>query len=527
MAEEYDPFEAAKARAKARDEKAASKHAGPKAGFEAFGGKMLSTLTGGLTDYLELARRNIGEPEDKRISIDQLRKEADELYAARSGLSTAGDIAGSVLQFTGAGKGLNLLGRGAQAIPALAGAGKALTTTMNAPGIAGGLKSGLLTGATVGTGKEAIHQADRLGSDKTAAEDFSPFGALGRIAIDTAGGGIGGGIGGQLAAMTGKGQIAQLAKSRLDDEAIKAAQGASDETLRMGLGGTAGTGKLAAHEAARAVEDPIHKAALADVASKLSGLSAEAGKRSGGQLPDEALGQAFRTSSTPGSFASRAREARADVATGENAVFKMGSKPLNPAAEWDVLGDPALKALRDRLVNEARTGAQAGGMTKAAAVTAHPSQTVDVLREMSRRAPDEAAQAKILGALDKQTATTAKGKPAPDGGEFAQLRRANEVLDDFQRVQRAMGRGHATMPPEPSSTFGASLFGGPATWTKDLAVLAKNALEGGARRRAGQMNLDDRIEELLRQIGQRTTPQKGTEATLSPLLLSIMGNMTR
>src|SRR6188768_3905562 len=153
MADDGDPFEAAKARGKAKAQEAAAKteaNSGFMKGVEACGGKALSTLTG----------------------------------------------AGSAAQFMGVGKGINLAARGIQAIPALAGAGKAIGTAMNAPGIAGGLQSGGMTGIGTGLLKEGVHQADRLGSDKTAKEEFNPISSASRIGLEGGMGLVGGGLGG-------------------------------------------------------------------------------------------------------------------------------------------------------------------------------------------------------------------------------------------------------------------------------------------------------------------------------------------
>jgi len=521
MADDVDPFEAAKARGKAKAQEAAAKteaNSGFMKGVEAFGGKALSTLTGGGSDYLEMLRRNIGADEKDKVSVDQVREEANKLYRDRSGLAFGGELAGNAAQFMGVGKGINLAARGIQAIPALAGAGKAIGTAMNAPGIAGGLQSGGMTGIGTGLLKEGVHQADRLGSDKTAKEEFNPISSASRIGLEGGMGLVGGGLGGVIGNLSGKGQLAKLARSEIPEGDIAAIKTATDPAKGMGMGPTAAEGKLAGHEALRFAGNPKYSG----LASDLEGLTQYAGKNAtGGRLADEAAGSAARAAPTPGSFSTLRKDAGSRLASTETAIDNagLGAKQLDPAAYWAVQGDPALKGLRDRILQEARTKAQADlqgtGLTKtkaaAQAARDNPSDVVDALTRALPRGT-AAEQEGLRGALELQSPF------------FKTLHAGQREVGDFTRLNRSLGRQHANAPPDPSPSFGASLFGGPATWAKDALILGKRAAEGGAMKRAGQMNLDLEIEDLLRLIGRRTAGQRATQGSVSPLLQTFGGH---
>lgn len=520
MADNVDPFEAAKARGKAKAEEDTAKtegNSGFMKGVEAFGGKTLSTLTGGLSDYLELARRNIGaDPKDK-VTIDQVRDDANKLYRDRSGLAFGGELAGNAAQFMGVGKGINLAARGIQAIPALAGAGKAIGTAMNAPGIAGGLQSGGMTGIGTGLLKEGVHQADRLGSDKTAKEEFNPISSASRIGLEGGMGLVGGGLGGVIGNLSGKGQLAKLTKEAIPEGDIAAIKAATDPAKGMGMGPTAAEGKLAGHEALRFAGNPKYTG----LASDLEGLTQYASKNAtGGRLADEAAGSAARNAPTADSFSGLRKEAGTRLASADTAVSNMGKDQLTPAAYWSIEGgNPALKQLRDQVLAEARTLSQAnlqsGGMGKTAAraqaVTDNPAQVVEAITRMMPRAKG-ADQQGIRDALELQSPF------------FKTLHETQGTARDFTRLQQSLGRQHANAPPDPSPSFGASLFGGPATWAKDALILGKRAAEGGAMKQAGKMNLDLEIEDLLRMIGRRTAGQKVTQGAVSPLLQTFGGH---
>src|SRR5215204_72773 len=220
---------ASQATAKAKADKDKSKNEGLGKGIEAFGGKALQSLTGGLSDYLEVARRNyLPGFERGDYTVDEIRKEADQLYKDRSGLAFAGDLAGNVAQFAGVGKGINLAARAAQAIPKFAGGAKAVATAMNAPGITGGITSGGMTGIGTGILKEGARNLDRIGSDKSAREDFNPLGSAARIGLEGGLGALGGGLGGVISNFTGKGQLAQLQREAIPESEIAAIKAATD-----------------------------------------------------------------------------------------------------------------------------------------------------------------------------------------------------------------------------------------------------------------------------------------------------------
>ena len=511
-------YEASNAKREAKLKAEKGKNEGAVKGVEAFLGKALQTLTGGLSDYAEVGRRNyLPGYERSDYTVDEIRKEADKLYKDRSGLALGGDVLGNVLQFGGVGKGIRLASQAAQAIPKLAAGGKAVQTAMNAPGIVGAAQSGGMQGIGTGLLKEGTHQLDRLGSDKTAAEDFNPLGSAARILGEGALGMAGGLAGGAISNMTGKGQIAKLGREAIPEADIAAIRAAQAPVAGMGIGPTAAEGKLAGHEALRYAGNPKYT----KLASDLEGLTEFAGKNStAGRLADEMAGSAARNAPTTTSFSGLRKEAGTRLGSAETAVSHMGSKQLDPPAYWAVQGDPALAALRDRALREARIQAQAdlqsGGLSKTkAAAQAAKDNPSDVVEALTRALPRGTApeQQGIRNALEIQSPF------------FKTLHEAQRTAGDYTKLHRSLGRQHATGQPDPSPTFGASLFGGPATWAKDALILGKRAAEGSAMRKAGQMNLDEEIAELLKLVGRRRPGQKVTQATLAPVLQTLSGNV--
>jgi hypothetical protein len=491
-------------------EKDKEKNAGAWKGAEAFGGKFLSTMTGGLSDYLELANRNIGADEKDKVTIDQIRKEADQLYKDRSGLAFAGDLAGNVAQFTGVGKGIQL---GAKAVPALA----KVATMMAAPGIGAGVGSGALTGVGTGLLKEGAHQIDRLGSDKTAAETFNPLSSAARVGVEGILGGVGGGAGGALASITGKGQLAKLADKAIPDNEIAAVKAAADKTGSLGLGATAEEGKLAGYEALRYAGNPKH----AGLASKLEGLEQYAGKgNTGGMTAEEFAGLGARNAASPGSFSNLRGLANNRLMAAEPLVENLGKDPLAVTFSRATRSDPTLKALRDQVIKEARdlkaAELRAQGLSNTAinkqVAKDHPKHVVETLTEMLPRATDPKQQRAIKNALEQQN-------PA-----FGNLHKAQDEWGQFADLTKSLGRQHATPPPEPSGTIGASLLGGPTQIAKDLAILAKNFAEGSAMKKAGSAQRTMDIDELLKIIGRRTALQRGVGGSVSPVLSTFAGN---
>jgi hypothetical protein len=131
---------------------------------------------------------------------------------------------------------------------------------------------------------------------------------------------------------------------------------------------------------------------------------------------------------------------------------------------------------------------------------------------MLPRAANPSQQRQIRAALERQD-------PA-----FTRLHGAQDEARKFTELNNALGRQHANPPPEPSPSLSASLYGGPATIMKDVAILLKRAAESGAMKGAGKQNRELDIEDLLRLIGHRTAGQRITQGTVSPIVLGMAGN---
>ena len=144
------------------DQEAAAKAEGERSGPVMTGiTKFLSTVSGGGLDHIDaLIRRRRGE----NVNVDQVREKYGRDYEENPMSALAGGIAGTAAQALP-------IGRGMQAVGWL---GKA------APGIVGGIRTGATVGAGVGVANEAAHQADRLLSEKSAAEPFTAGGVIHR-----------------------------------------------------------------------------------------------------------------------------------------------------------------------------------------------------------------------------------------------------------------------------------------------------------------------------------------------------------
>jgi len=488
--------------------------------------KAASTATGGATDYLDmLVRRQKGE---NIGSVDDVRKGYDKLYEAHLGMATTGALGGSALQWIPAARAVSAVAK----LPALGSAGRAVATAMEAPGIVGGLKSGAITGGALGVASEAGRQADRLGSPESAAQDFSPIGSLGRIAVDTGLGAAGGGVGGAIGNMTKAGQIGKLADRPIGEQTLQHLDRAvRRDAPRVGLGDTIEKGKLSASEAMRAVADPAAKAELGPIASQLEGLTQRASKgMTDGVLPQELTQAEGRlTTAGPRSFDSQSGAAKRDLRNATTAVDLKNPQLLSPTAEAIVNNSPSLMAARDAAVTAARNSSRAGGMTLAEAAKANPEQAIGLLRKVLDNSVNVRDQNTARRALIDTTSRLSSGKnagaPTPGGGDFKNYFDAINSMEPYTRFAGALGRQHATPPIEPTSgSLVGSLKGGIPTLLKDLVLTGRNALEGGAMTRAGVGNVVDDVMRTSRQVGRRSTAQNVTDPTLNTLLHFIQKN---
>lgn len=519
------------ATAKERDAKATQDTDGVGNAANAAFSKFVSTASGGLTDYLEAANR---WGKGRGFNVDEVRNDLDKLYAAHPGVSAGAGLAGSVAQWIPTAKAISAVGTGlklapsiARLAPALSRAGGSLETAMAAPGLAGGIKSGAITGGVLGTANEAGRQLDRIGSEKSAKEDFNPLGAVGRIGLEAGLGAVGGGVGGLLGDMTKAGQIAKFAPKPVSPAATSALEAADAQAGRVGIGDTLATGKLSAHELGRVVSDPAVKAELAPLAAKFEGMAERAARGTTttipgakGLLPDEVSALAGRQN-----FTNLRQQATRNVSNTEAAAQRYTPDPLTPVAEDFVHSTPGMAAERQALVTAARNAAINAGSSQADAIAANPMQTVGVLRRLGRTTIDPEVQSGVRQALNEQTRLMPKaGREKPGGGEFKQMHDAMDALEPFNEFWRNLGRKMATPPAEPSKSFSLSLHGGPTTMAKDAALLIRNLLEGRAMTAAGISDVADPALKNWAQVGKRTGAQKTVDPALNSILQFFQGN---
>ena len=489
--------------------------------------KFLSTVSGGGLDYVDaMIRRRRGED----VDVDKVRAKYQADYEANPGSAMIGGIAGTAAQAIPVARGLSMAGK--------------LAT---APGIIGGLKSGAQVGAGVGAFNEVARQADRLGSAKRAEEEFSLPGSMirvGKEAVLGAGGGALGGLAGNLFT-GGKGMIANLAEKPLGDRAIRAAVKESDDAAAMGV---SGPGKLSAAEAARNVKDPVLRKELAEPAAGLEGLTRKASKDFTKKLlPAEEEALRFRgdLSKRVGQEATDATDAAtkaaSDAATAQAARQGIPRKQqLDVPGFWAVQGDPALKGFRDQVLKDQRDAVMAQAaigptmrgrpwnkaeLTKLANKR-HPSDTIGALEDTLSAATDPAIKSAAQRTLYSQSplyqaADDAAAAASAAGGQAAAKRTTSGELDN---LLSQLTRGNANVGQGPSKYGGGFVFGNTATLIRDLARAGKDALEQGAVAKAGRRNVDDPLEEVLRQIGVRTKKQRRWERGSYPVASGLLSN---
>jgi hypothetical protein len=485
-------------------------------GTEAFLGKALQTLSGGLFDHAEVARRNYLPGYARNdYTVDEIRKEAAKLYEDRSGLATAGDLLGTGLQFSGVGKGIGLAGAGLQMIPKVAGAGKAVQTAMNAPGILGMAGSSAITGGAIGAGKEAHRLV-------TTDDEFNPIQSVANIGREAGLAGIGGAGAGAIAGVLPKGVISTLQRTPVDPKTIGRVQSTADHPIVQALGKTAPEGKASVTEAIRLADEPT----LAQLASKLSGLKQVAGKNNTGTLlADEAAGQTARMGKMSTIDKMTDRATRAETAAGKR-TGKMEQDQMTPEAYWKIQDDPALRGLRDTLISEERAAAASGYQTrkqfpmsataaKAAAVKDVPADAVSAVTRMKPRANAEELQG-IQSALETQSPF------------FKALHDAEVTRGLGDRIAGgALGRGHATPPPTSAGLTSINLgtLLNPKAMVREVALAGRDALQNQARKGAAQRELTMSPEEFLKIIGRRTGTAKTLENILPASLLYGSNNL--
>ena len=410
--------------------------------------KLMSTATAGGTDYLDLmVRRARGED----IDIDRLRDKYRRDYEASPTTSMIGGFAGSAAQALP-------IGRGMQAVGLL---GKM------APGIWGGIKSGAALGTGVGTVNEAARQLDRLGSQRSADEEFSIPGSAFRVGKDIVAGGVGGALGGVVGnlATQGKGMLANM-RGPIPEPVIGAAMREADEAAKLGI---AGPGKLGPEEALRAIRDPALRHQAADAAAAFEGRMAQAGKGyTGNELPKEISRNQFRqglqsrvgreaaeATNVAGRVAADAAAAQTNLAASREALR---GTPLDIPAFHALHNDPALKAVTKQLLDAQRTqlvGKLQGNprleYNKADAMKAarsrYPSNTYGGVERAAAQDPTVAASAdRILRMQNPAFQAADDAAAALARAEFnAMGRQAHQT--DLGRVINSTGRLVAQKPP--------------------------------------------------------------------------------
>lgn len=492
--------------------------------------KFLSTVSGGGADYLDLLVRRYAHGED--TDIDKIREGYKRDEEANPMSAMAGSIAGTA----------------AQAIPA-AGILNKVGWLSKAPGIIGGVKSGAAIGAGTGAFNEAAYQADRLGSDKKAAEEYSLGGSglrFGKEVVAGAGGGMLGGVIGNLAGK-GRGMIANTAKAPLDEATVQAAMAGAKDTGRLGM---TGPGKVGPEEALRLIKDPALRHGAADTAAALEGRMAQAGeqyasKTHPGMSPKEASRSTFRdnlyadSADASSAAAKTARTAAADSKAADAARAGLRGEELNVPAYWAAQGSPrpglvdARKALVDQqralLVAQQRAATPPATVAAAdkAAAAAHPYHNVgaledviaapgivDPIKDAARKALYEHNPA--FKAADDATAAmkTAALNASARKGHLDEL---GDVLQGG-----ALGRQMAQKPNQPAPNLpGYS----PTKIGLDLLKVVHDKLSKGAVKNATDRMIDEPLEEMLRQIGRRTTAQNVTQRASYPLGSYILGNV--
>ena len=508
------------AEATAKQDEGKNKYGGAAMGANAAISSFLQTMSGGLSDYVETFARNRKlQDGQKPFTVDDTREDLQKLFDYHSGVTAPARWAGHVAQWSPAGRVIGGIGKGAQAAgaaaPKIAAAGKWLKETMAAPGAVGGLKSGAITGLGLGTAKEAGRQLDRLGSEKSAAEEFRPVQSLVNVGVDTLAGATGGYVGGQLAQVLPGGQIAKTATAPFSERYMNAARAAEAQGAQMG------TGPLAGHELARVIADPALRAEGMNAASLLQGLSETASRNmTPKRLPAEiAQEEARSVAAGPRSFDSQRAAAQRDVRNADAATRPHDTQTLTPDAEAIVHATPGMAAARNAQVAAARNmNYNAGAGPRAAVNAANPTQTPAVLRQLERESTDPAIVAAAERALTEQTRLNTRGNPKPGGGEFAQWYAAQRALQPYQHFWDNLGRGHSTPPAQPSPSIGASLQGGVAGVGKDILLILRNIAEGAAHRGAGVKNITQPGSQTLGQVGHRTLLQKGGDPAINALL---------
>jgi hypothetical protein len=517
---------------KAQQAKEADRSGAPVTGIT----KFLSTVSGGYADYLDLlVRRQRGEKID---SVDQLRAKYNEDYEANPMSAMAGGIAGTAAQALP-------IGRGLQAVGAL---GKAV------PGIVGGLRTGATVGAATGAANEAAHQADRLFSDKSAAEDYSGWGSVGRIGKEAVAGAAGGALGGIAGNLftKGRGMIANMAEAP-SERVIQAALREANDAARLGAG------KLGPEQALRAIRNPALHQEGSDLAAAFEGRMAEAGKGyTGGVVPkadsraayqsgvQNRLGQeaadAADVARIAGTDAATAKTAEATAKTNLAASHEgLRGTPLDTPAFWALQGDPSLKAVTKQLL-EADRGRFAGKLTGAP----HDYSKADAAKLVNARYPsntygrvEQAATADptVAGSAEKvmrmqnpafqaaDDATTALGKAQADMAraeatalsKHAQRTELDDILSNA-------GRAIAQKPPP----VGANLPSlSPTKWAIQAAKAGHDVLAGKAIKNSTDRMIGDPLEEILRQVGKRTGVQRYTEPGVYSVLSGLLSGATQ
>ena len=489
--------------------------------------KFLSTFTGGGSDYLDML---IQRMKGKDVDVDKIR-EGYRLDEEASPLaSTIGGIAGTAAQALPVGRALQGVG-----------------LLSKAPGIVGGIKSGAAIGAGTGLFNEAAYQADRLGSDKKAAEEYSLGGSGLRIGKEAIAGAAGGALGGVVGNVftKGKGMVANTAKEPLDDAVVRAAMREADDAAKLGM---TGPGKMGPEEALRAIKDPAMRHGVADTAAALEGRMAQAGEQyssaqAPGLLPKEWSRNQFRddlysdVATASRNAAGTAKTAADDAAKATATRSGMRDLDLDVTGYWAAQGDPALAAARKALVDQQRAlmvaqqraatpPATVAGANKAAAAK-YPIHNVgaleDVIADAATAEPIKAAarqalytQSPAFKAADDATAAMTAAQAAASG------KRAH--LDDLSDVMGggALGRRMSLNQGQPAPTLpGWS----PTRIALDLAKAGHDKLSKSAVKQSTDRMIDDPLEEILRQIGRRTKKQRITERAAYPILSGILGNV--
>jgi hypothetical protein len=495
-------------------------------GFQNF----LSTASAGGSDYLDLLARRHIKGEAVPGGVDEIRagykKDAEDSPWAAKG----GQIGGAV----------------AQALPVgriMQGAGM----LSKAPGIVGGLLSGGALGTGVGVVNEGARQLDRLGSEESAAKEWKPQESIFNVAKEGAMGAVGGGAAGAVGNLWGRGagMVANLSPKPLPERVIQGAVSAADDAAKLGYSGPTG---LAAHEALRAIKDPAIAREAADTAAAVAGRANRASVRySSGKLPREEFLEGARAGVRTGagqasddaaSAATKAAKAADEAAAARDAFKIPRDQTLTSGAHRTVTGDPATRALRDRVLAEERQlfqeqlrrqGFQGPSVGRAATAQV-PARSTGTLADILEQAKNDPA---ILATAQKALKQQFPVYGAADDAAAAATRATTQAgerqatVAGLDALKPALGRQNALKMPEGLPEAGPLAGFSPKRMMIEAGKAVKGFVDDHAIGEAAKRSFDDPLEQYLRRIGHRMPVQQHGELPAYLLTTGLLGEQFR